>query len=251
MQILTQFGPSDASLEHVPVLDQTPFVVRSGTRLLQLNDEGITKAKISIIKHLADAHDAAAILLQETHADDTSRLKIAGYDLAAHTNSTTHATATFVRSFTSRIYMDSCRDDDLEWTIVKIEGVSLMNVYKPPNTRLQESFIPCLEAPAMYVGGFNSLGVKWGYNSTNSDSQVVENWASRSNACLIFDPKQPDSFPSPRLGTTTNPGLAFVNLDGPLPGRLVLDPFPCSQHHLSLISPINLIQSTQSIPLNR
>ena len=51
--------------------------------------------------------------------------------------------------------MDSYREDGiLEWTIVKVEGVSVMNVYKPPNTRLQESSRPCLEGPVMYVGDF-------------------------------------------------------------------------------------------------
>ena len=63
MQILSQYGLSDTSPEHVPLSEQTPFVVRSAIRLLQLNVEGITKAETSIIKHLADTHDATAILL--------------------------------------------------------------------------------------------------------------------------------------------------------------------------------------------
>ena len=122
--------------------------------------------------------------------------------------------------------MDSCiEDDDLEWTTVKIEVAFVVTVYIPPNTRFQESSIPCLEAPVMYVGNFNSHSVKWEYNSTNSDGQVLENWAPTSNARLIFDPKQPDSFRSPRWGATTNPDLIFANLEGPLPYRLVLDPF--------------------------
>ena len=90
MKIHSQNGSSDASPEHVPLSEQTPFVIRSGIRLLQLNVEDITKPKISIIKHLADTHDATAILQQEMHADDINHLKIAGYDLDAHTNSTTH-----------------------------------------------------------------------------------------------------------------------------------------------------------------
>ena len=103
----------------------------------------------------------------------------------------------------------------------------------------------------MYVGDFNSHNVEGEYNSTNSDSQVLDNWASTSNALLVFNPKQPDSFRSPRWGTTTNPDPAFVNLEGPLPSRLVLDPFPCSQHRPWLISPINLVQPTQTMPLTR
>ena len=133
--------------------------------------------------------------------------------------------------------MDSYReDDDLEWTIVKIEGVSVMNVYKWPNTRFQKSSIPFLEAPVVYVGNFNSQSAKWGYNSTNSDGQVLENWASTFNPRLIFAPKQRDSFRFPRWGTTTNSDLAFANLEDPLSCRLVLDPFPRSQHCPSLIS---------------
>ena len=68
---------------------------------------------------------------------------------------------------------------------------------------------------------------------------------------MVFDPKLPDSFRSARWGTTTNPDLAFVNLDGPLPSKIVLDPFPRSQHRPTFISPINPIVSTQTIPLKR
>ena len=101
--------------------------------------------------------------------------------------------------------MDSCgKGKDLEWTIVKIEGVNVMNIYKQPNTRIQENSISCLEAPAMYVDDFNSHSVEWGYNATNRDGLDLENWASACNTRLVFDPKQPDSFRSARWGTTTN-----------------------------------------------
>ena len=73
MQILSQFVPLDVSPKHVPLSGQTPFFKRSGIRLLQLNIQGIAKAKIFIIKHLADTHDATAILLQETHAANHNR----------------------------------------------------------------------------------------------------------------------------------------------------------------------------------
>ena len=60
MQILSQFGPADTSPKHVPLSRQTPFVVKSGIRLVQLTVERITKAKVSIIKHLAYTHDATS-----------------------------------------------------------------------------------------------------------------------------------------------------------------------------------------------
>ena len=45
-----------------------------------------------------------------------------------------------------------------------------MKVYKPPNTCLQQSFIPCLEAPALYVGDFNSIQAGRGNNDFNGFS---------------------------------------------------------------------------------
>ena len=109
-EFFPQSEAPDASPEHVPLSGQTANVVRSGIRLLQLNVEGITKAKIFIISHLAITYDATAILLQETHADDANRLNIAGYDLAAHTNSSIHRTATFARNSSNRVYVDSCEE---------------------------------------------------------------------------------------------------------------------------------------------
>ena len=65
---------------------------------MQLNVEGLTKAKCAIIEHLMEKHKATAILLQETHSLNLSKLKIFGFNLAACTNSSTHGTATFVKN---------------------------------------------------------------------------------------------------------------------------------------------------------
>ena len=65
---------------------------------------------------------------------------------------------------------------------------------------------------------------------------------------MVFDPKQPDSFRSARWGTTTNPDLAFVSLNGPLPRRIVLDPFPCSQHRPTFIFPYKSYRTHTNYP---
>ena len=75
----TQLSPSDSNLEQAPLLERTEIsVVEEGVTLLQLNVEGLTKAKINVIEHLAQKYNPTAILLQETHVSDTSRLKICG-----------------------------------------------------------------------------------------------------------------------------------------------------------------------------
>ena len=45
--------------------------------------------------------------------------------------------------------------------------------------------------------------------------------------------------------------MAFVNLEGPSPHRVILDPFPKSQHRPSLIVPVNPIQPVKTKPVKR
>ena len=105
----TQSQQPNTDPKHVPSLEQAARTAeREGVTLLQLNVEGLTKAKINILEHLVSTHKVTAILLQETHVIDTSRLKIAGYTLAAHTESTIHGTATFVKQTAKWKHMATC-----------------------------------------------------------------------------------------------------------------------------------------------
>ena len=78
---------------------------------MQLNVKGLTKAKCAIPEHVMEKHKATAILLQETHSLDLSRLKILGYNLAACTNSSTHGTATLVKNSASWTPISSLKTD--------------------------------------------------------------------------------------------------------------------------------------------
>ena len=94
-----QLSQSDSSLEQTPLSGQPEtFIVKERITLLQLNAEGLTRARINVIEHLAQKYNPTAILIQEIHASDTSRLKICGYQLAAHTESNIYGTATFVKN---------------------------------------------------------------------------------------------------------------------------------------------------------
>ena len=142
--------------ELVPFSGQADPVVRVGIVTMQLNVEGLTMAMCSIIEQLMDKHKATAISLQETHSMDVSKFKICGYTLAARTNSSIHGTATFVRN--SAEWSDiatSQIDCDVEWAATKIEGTTVVNVYKPPNTTLQRNSIPVFASPCVYAGDFN------------------------------------------------------------------------------------------------
>ena len=87
------------SPQHAPFSGRaTSAVIGRGIVLMQINAEGISKAKTEIITHLATENGATVILLQETHATKPNVLNIPGYNLAAHTISGVHGIATFVLS---------------------------------------------------------------------------------------------------------------------------------------------------------
>ena len=160
--------------------------------------------------------------------------------------------ASFVRHSTQswRELGTSAPESSLEWAATEVEGVTIVNVYKPPTFRLQPDSIPVFTSPCIYAGDFNCRSTTWGYSSSNPDGDILEDWASASGVHL-YDPKQPDSFHSGRWNTTTNADLAFVNLVGPAPSRIILDHFPKSQHRPSLIISESPISPIPSKPVKR
>lgn len=68
-----------------------------GTIMLQLNVEGLTKAKITLMEHILQKQKAITILFQGTHTTDHSHFEIPGLTLAAHTESGVHGISTFVK----------------------------------------------------------------------------------------------------------------------------------------------------------
>ena len=174
--------------------------------LLQLNVEGISKAKIDVINQIAKEANPTAILLQETHSTDHDSLSIPGYTLAAHINSRVYGIATFVLNSVNWHAVDtSPLGDEVEWISTNVAGVTVTNVYKPPKTPMQADSLPRYVQPCiyMYAGDFNSHSTTWGYSSNNSDGDVLEHWASSLDLILLHDPKQPPS--SSRNSSSSHP----------------------------------------------
>ena len=75
-----------------------PTVETQGLSVLQLNAEGLTNAKLEVIRQLADSNQMAVVLLQETHRTTDDNLKLPGFLLAGSIPSKHHDMATFVRT---------------------------------------------------------------------------------------------------------------------------------------------------------
>ena len=55
---------------------------------------------------------------------------------------------------------------EAEWLCVDFAGYKIINIYKPPRSRLTPTAIPTFPHPILYVSDFSCQHVNWGYNKT-------------------------------------------------------------------------------------
>jgi len=93
--------------------------------ILQLNTEGLTANKISIIDQLAYNNKAFTIVLQETHSTTADKLVIPSFSLAESVLSRNHGLATFVH-------------ERLEWSLVDQSSEQSETVVVSRRRRIQD-----------------------------------------------------------------------------------------------------------------
>ena len=105
--------------------------------ILQLNIEVITANKIFVLIQLATKYNVLVIFLQETHCINADRLVIANFSLAGSILSRKHGLAKFVRERLNWTLADlSPEGTTSKWLCVNVDGVNVVNVYKPPPVSL-------------------------------------------------------------------------------------------------------------------
>ncbi|KAJ8353631.1 hypothetical protein SKAU_G00211980 [Synaphobranchus kaupii] len=202
-----------------------PTLENQGLSVLHL-----TTAKLEVIRHLANSNKVAAVLLQETHWVSDDNLKLPGFLLAGSIHSKQHGMSNFVRTGLSwSAISQSPPGSNIEWLITKIQETSVVN---PPPSALTAPSLPSVTAPAIYAGDFNCQHTDWGYNHTSQDGETLSDWASNTEALLLFDPKESPSFFSARWNTYTNPDLAFAvcRSNDRKPERRVIDRCSKEEH---------------------
>ena len=116
--------------------------------ILQLNIEGLNGSKMNVLHHLAMQSEALVILLQETHCTDAEKLVLPNYQLAGSSLSRKHGLATFVHERLRYTLLDqSPPTSEIEWLCVDVDGYKIVNVYKPPPTRLRILDLQCFLTP--------------------------------------------------------------------------------------------------------
>ena len=209
---------------------------------------------MNVLHHLAMQSEALVILLQETHCTDAEKLVLPHYQLAGSSLSRKHGLATFVHERLRYTLLDqSPPTSEIEWLCLDVDGYKIVNVYKPPPTRLRTLDLPVFPHPCLYAGDFNCRHADWGYDDNSPDGECLTGWASINCLVLLYNAKDAASFYSGRWNTGTNPDLAFASV-GPnsrLPDRRVLEKFPRSQHRPSLITPPRFAMAVPSMPVKR
>ena len=186
-----------------------------------------------MLSQLSTRYSVHAILLQETHCTSVDRLVIPNFSRAGSVLSRKHGLATFVHEKLNWTLADHFPEGSAtEWLCVDVNGVNIVNVYKPPPVSLTPNAIPGFPHPCLYAGDFNCQHTDWGYYSITPDRECLNDWAANSGLVLLHNAKDTPSFFSGRWNTGTNPDLAFSSashnswhLD-----RRTLEKFPRLQH---------------------
>ena len=176
--------------------------------------------------------EALVILLQETHCTNAEKSVLPNYQLAGSSLSRNHGLATFVHERLRYTFLDySPLTSEIQWLCVDVDGYKIVNVYKPPPTRLRILDLPVFPHPCLYAGGFNCCHADWGYDDNSPDGECLAGWASINFLALLYNAKDAASFYSGRWNTGTNPDLAFASVDpnSRLPETCPFDKFPRSQ----------------------
>ena len=138
--------------------------------VLQLNTEGTTASKISMVENLAHKTKALVIHLQETHCTCVDKLVIPNFALAGSIPSRKHSLAPFVHeSLSWTLAGQSPEDSEIKWLCVDVAGLKISSVYEPPSSRLLTMSLPVFQYPCAYASDFNCQHVQWGYRANTSN----------------------------------------------------------------------------------
>lgn len=188
-------------------------------QILQLNIEGISISKSECISKVARDHSIDIIALQKTHtisdSDIQVRGEIAGFALVAHIPNRVYGIETYVRNTITNYHIVSESTNNNVFSIaVEICGITVVNVYKPPNVIWMDSPITSQTGPTVYIGDFNSHHTSWGYTNDNRNGDLLCTWADTNQLHLLYDAKDRGTFHSARWRRDYNPDFCFVSSNG-------------------------------------
>ncbi|KAL4135432.1 hypothetical protein QTP88_007041 [Uroleucon formosanum] len=232
---------------------------RDSTRIMQINVEGISKAKFEVLEILLLEQNVDILLIQETHKSDEEQLSkrgfINGYTVAGATYHSKYSTATYVRENLKWKFIQATDYNNIFIIQIEINNLSVFNIYKPPNISWTLPMTLNIQHPSVVMSDFNSHHTTWGYNDSDKNGEDLTQWSEAENLTLIYDSKSRGTFHSARWNRDYNPDLCFVSKDEEGNSlelhRNVLTDFPHSRHRPVVIEIGIDIHYINSIPKPR
>ena len=158
--------------------------------VISVNVEGLSANKASILSELCKIQHCHCLCLQETHrTKDQARSSIPGMTLVAERPHNTHGSSVFVRDGLQVNSISVCEEENVEFITVELPGVVGHSLYKPPPEPFQLPPLGQRIKPHIVIGDFNSHSNLWGYTTTDSDGEAVEQWADSNRLSLIHNAK--------------------------------------------------------------
>ena len=134
-----------------------------------------------------------------------------------------------------------CEEENIELITVCMPGVVVHSMYKPPPDSFRLPALGQRNKPHIVIGDFNSHSTLWGYTTTNSDGESVEQWADSNSLSLIHNAKLRKSFNSAIWKKGYNPDLIFLSSNiSDMCEKSVLYPIPLTQHR-PICMTVNLV----------
>jgi exonuclease III len=127
---------------------------------MQINVEGISKAKSEVLEILLLEQNVDILLIQETHTSDEEQLSkrgfINGYTVAGATYHSKYGTATYVRKNLKWKFIQATDYNNIFIIQIEINNLSVSNIYKPPNISWTLLMTLNIQHPSVVMGDFNS-----------------------------------------------------------------------------------------------
>ena len=205
-------------------------------RVVQWNAEGIQQKKTELQAFLRD-EKIDVLCAQETHLNEGRRFFIRGYDTFRRDRTSGHkgGVLTLVRHGIPAVETEQSSDGPLEFITIRLmlqgEELLITNCYSPSTARLDLHTIHLSQEKHLITGDFNGHSPSWGYDTTDSRGEEIEDWMIDNQLILINTPEDKPSYYSRAWKTSSTPDLAMATEDiQKLTTRIVNDQLGGSDH---------------------
>ena len=99
---------------------------------------------------------------------------------------------------------------EIEWVYIDVDGYKIVNIYKPPPTRLQVSELSALQHPCLYTCDFNCQHMNGDSDNNSMDCECLANWANANNFIMCYNLKDAASLDFGWWLTSANQTLLFL-----------------------------------------